>query len=203
MAVSNDCSEPVLFCLHDRWPATGKFVGTHGGEDYRIRFSLRQDAHVDHYGLVRFTSFDWACLLWPRKRANWVKNWWPRTCTTFACTTGSTKTITCGFWRTTISSPETEGFLVASIFHVIKPCFHQLRTGDHDLHALFDLACIPCLPLRRIDASPQDCGSDSGVRQDSLEPGGHVMLLRVDREHLATAPFRQFVLDLFDEFSFL
>src|SRR5579885_2413470 len=75
--------------------------------------------------------------------------------------------------------------------------------GDYDLDTLFDLAGIPRLPLRRIHARAQDCRSDSLVHHDSLQSRGHIMLLGVDCEHLATAPFLQFVLDLFNELSFL
>src|SRR6202007_1002879 len=74
---------------------------------------------------------------------------------------------------------------------------------DYDLHSFLDLPSIPGLPFGGVYAGAQNCGSNSFVRQNALESGGDVMLLRVDNEYLTTASFGQFFSDLFDEFSFL
>ena len=84
-----------------------------------------------------------------------------------------------------------------------RPGLDQLGMRDYDLHSFLDLPCIPGFPFRGVHAGAQNCRPNSFIRQNSMESGRDVMLLRVDSEYLATASFGEFFSDLFDESSFL
>src|ERR1700722_4938150 len=74
--------------------------------------------------------------------------------------------------------------------------------ADHYLHAVFDLSGVPCLALGGINARSQNGSVDSLVAQNSLQSGCDVVLLRVHGKDLASPSFRQFLLDLLDQFAF-